>query len=87
MYTFVLWILLIYLILYFIRVAKEPSIWDKLVGINLISTKILTIIIVLASIDAAAFLLDFAITYALFGFIGTIFIAQFLLERKQRGKE
>jgi len=84
MYTYILWIMLAYLALYFIRVVKGPSIWDRLIGINLISTKIIVIIIVFASINGTSFLLDFAVIYALFGFVGTIFIAQFLLERERK---
>ena len=84
METYILWVMTIYLALYFIRVVKGPSIWDRVVGINLISTKIIIIVIVVASIDSTTLLLDFAITYALFGFIGTIFLSQFLLARKRK---
>jgi len=54
---------------------------------NLISTKIITMIVVFASISGSAFILDFAIIYALSGFIGTIFVALFLLERQKGGKK
>jgi len=85
-----LWIMLGLLVLYIIRAVKGPSIWDRLLALNLISTKIIVIIIVFASLGGAAFLLDFAIIYALSGFIGTIFIALFLTEHrlgKRRGKK
>ena len=65
-----------------------PSIWDRLLGMNLISTKIIMIIIVFASINNTAYLLDFAIIYTLFGFIGVIFTALFFLEKsKGRGND
>ncbi|MCL2006516.1 MAG: monovalent cation/H+ antiporter complex subunit F [Treponema sp.] len=49
--------------------------------------KIILIIIVFASINNTAYILDFAIIYTLFGFIGVIFTANFLLERvKERGR-
>ena len=83
---YVLWIMLAYLLLYMIRVVMGPSVWDRLLGLNLIATKTVVIIIVFASINGTAFLLDFAIVYALFGFIGTIFIAFFLSEREKRKK-
>ena len=81
---YVLWVMLAYLVLYMVIVAVGPSPWDRLLGLNLIATKTVVIIIVFASVYDTAFLLDFAIVYALFGFIGTIFVALFLSEREKR---
>jgi len=67
-----------------VRVAIGPSIWDRLLGLNLLTTKTIVIIIVFASISDVAFLMDFALVYALFGFIGTIFVALFLSERQRK---
>ena len=78
----IFWILIALLALYLVRAIKGPTIWDRLLALNLISIKIIMIIIVVASIYDRSFLLDFAIIYALSGFIGTIFIALFLSERK-----
>ena len=69
------------LVPYGIRVAIGPSVWDRLLGMNLIASKILLIIIFFSAVVEVDFLLDFAIIYALSGFIGTIFIAMFLVER------
>ena len=84
---YVLWIMLVFLILFIVRAIMGPSIWDRLMAMNIISTKIIVIIIVFASVNETAYLLDFAIIYALFGFIGTIFIALFLSERSRGRKE
>jgi multicomponent Na+:H+ antiporter subunit F len=86
----VFWAMLLLLVLYVIRAVKGPTVWDRLLGLNLIATKIIVIIIVVASIYEKSFLLDFAIIYALSGFISTIFLALFLSERrlgKRRGKK
>ena len=85
--TYILWVLLGCLVFYLIRTVKGPSIWDRLLGMNLISTKIITMIAVFASIHEAGYILDFAIIYALSGFIGTIFVALFLMERQKGGKK
>jgi len=86
--TYILWVLIAFLFFYFARVILGPSIWDRLLGMNLISTKIVIIITVFASINTSAYMLDFAIIYSLFGFIGVIFTALYLLERaKQKEKE
>ena len=82
----IVWILLALLFLSIVRAVKGPSVWDRLLGMNIISIKIVMIIIVFASIYEAAYLLDFAIIYALFGFIGVIFISLFLSERTRRDK-
>ena len=77
----VIWIMFVFLSLYIIRIIRGPSIWDRLLGLNLISTKIIIIIILYASINETAYFLDFAIAYALLGFIGAMFTARFLLGR------
>ena len=76
-----LWIMLAFLFFYIITVIKGPSIWDRLLGMNLIATKIIIIIVIFASVSDIGYLLDFAIIYALSGFIGTIFLALFLSAR------
>jgi len=84
---YILWVLLACLVFYLVRTIKGPSIWDRLLGMNLIATKIITMIVVFASVRGSAYILDFAIIYALCGFIGTIFVALFLLERQKGGKK
>ena len=76
MFDFIL--LFTLLILYVIRAVRGPSVWDRLMGYNLISTKVIVIIIAIASYRELAFLMDFAIIYTLTGFIGTIFLSLFL---------
>ena len=80
----ILWALFGFLAAYIIRSAIGPSVWDRLLGMNLVATKIIIIIMVFASMHETAYLLDFAIIYALSGFIGTIFITLFLSERHRR---
>ena len=82
-----LWVMLAYLVLYLVRVIIGPSIWDRLLGLSLISTKVLLIVVLYASLYDTAFLLDIAVISALLGFIGIIFTALFLLERIKGGKK
>jgi len=81
---YIIWILLAYMLMYIIRVAQGPSIWDRLLGLSLISSKITLIIVIFASISEITYLLDFAIIYALIGFVSIIFVALFLV-RRMRG--
>jgi len=80
----IFWILIGFLTLCFIRLIKGPTIWDRLLGMNIVATKIVIIIIVYASMHDTAFFLDFAIIYALSGFIGTIYIALFFADRSKK---
>ena len=82
----ILWIMLVFMSLYMIRVIRGPSVWDRLLGWNLVSSKIIIIIIIFASIHETAYLLDFAIVYVLLGFISTLFTARFLLGRTKGGE-
>ena len=84
---YIIWILLAFMALYIFRAARGPSIWDRLLGMSLISSKIILIILIFASLNQTAYLLDFAIVYALLGFIGIIFVALFLRERLKGGKK
>ncbi|MCL2077531.1 MAG: monovalent cation/H+ antiporter complex subunit F [Oscillospiraceae bacterium] len=84
---YIFWIIPVFLILYIIRIIIGPSVWDRLLGMNLVATKVVIIIIAFASLYELTYLLDFAIVYEIFGFISTIFISLFLMERKKGGKK
>ncbi|MCL2605137.1 MAG: monovalent cation/H+ antiporter complex subunit F [Defluviitaleaceae bacterium] len=87
----VFWVVLIMLALYILRAIMGPTIWDRLLDLNLIATKVVILIIVVASVYEIPYLLDFAIIYALTGFIGIIFLAQFIsrskLGKRRSGKQ
>ena len=80
--NYVIWAMVLLMIIYIIRAIRGPSIWDRFLALMLTSAKIIIIIVIYASMVEISFLLDFAIIYALSGFIGTIFIALFLSDRK-----
>jgi multicomponent Na+:H+ antiporter subunit F len=88
--TLMMWIqiiLLVYLCIYIARLIEGPSIWNRLLGANLVMTKIILIIITFASTHDTGYFLDFAIIYAICGFIGTIFLANFMSDRVIADKE
>ncbi|MCL2372895.1 MAG: monovalent cation/H+ antiporter complex subunit F [Defluviitaleaceae bacterium] len=87
MMNIILIVLFAYLFFSMIRVAIGPSVWDRLSGLNLVTTKIILVIVIFASINETTYLLDFAMIYALSGFIGTIFITLFLSNRNRRKLE
>ena len=64
-----------------IRILIGPTVWDRLLGMSLISSKIIVAIVVFAVILVRGFLVDIAIIYSLLGFISSVLIARFI-ERK-----
>ena len=80
----ILWIMLVFLIPYLILTIKGPTVWDRILGLSLISTKIIIIVIIYSSVHQLDYLTDFAIIYVLLGFIVTFFITAFLLKRRKR---
>jgi multicomponent Na+:H+ antiporter subunit F len=78
-----LWILGLCMLLMVFMVWRGPTIWDRLLGLNLISSKLILCIILFAVLSDLPYLIDIAIVYALIGFIGVVFIALFI---RQRGR-
>ena len=80
-YQVVLLIIAIYSVIVVIRVILGPTIWDRLLGLNMISSKIIMSIVILAALQNQSIFLDIALVYALLGFIGTVLIARFIERR------
>lgn len=59
-------------------ILNGPTIWNRLLGLNLVSTKIISLMILFAVMFDLSYVLDIAIAYTLLGFIGIIFIARFV---------
>ena len=64
-----------------IRILIGPTVWDRLLGMSLISSKIIVAIVVFAVLLERSFLMDIAIIYSLLGFISSVLISRFI-ERK-----
>ena len=64
-----------------LRIIIGPTVWDRLLGMSLISSKVIVAIVVLAVITDRSFLMDIAIIYSLLGFLSNVLIARFI-ERK-----
>ena len=77
------WVLFVYLVFCIIRVIRGPSAWDRLMGLALVTNKIVLLSLFYASYNELAYLMDFVIVYALLGFVGIIFITLYILKRRQ----
>lgn len=81
MIDIIVYVLMAATILTVIRILLGPTVWDRLLGFNLMSSKLIMIIMICAIIFEMNFLLDIALTYALLGFISTIFITRFVRDK------
>jgi len=81
MIKIIIYILAAAAVLMTVRILIGPSVWDRLIGFNLLSSKLITIIVLCAILFEKNFLLDIALTYALLGFVSILFIARFVRDR------
>ena len=85
MKTFLLYILVSLAILlgaYLYRVLKGPTIFDRVLGLNGISTKAIILIIVMATyFERVDMFVDISTGYALLNLVGALAVAKYL-ERK-----
>ena len=73
----------LFMMLMLLLIWRGPTIWDRLLGMNMISSKLILCIVLFSVFSDLSYLIDIAIVYALIGFIGTVFIALFI---RQRGR-
>ncbi|QLY40228.1 cation:proton antiporter [Hujiaoplasma nucleasis] len=64
------------------RAVVGPTVEDRMVAINMIATKVTTIIVMIALLQNQKFFVDVALVYALLGFITTIGLAKLLMKGK-----
>jgi len=62
------------------RVVTGPTTQDRLVGLNLIATKITVVLVLLAVLWDRRIFLDVALVYAILGYVGIIAITKYLRE-------
>jgi multicomponent Na+:H+ antiporter subunit F len=60
------------------RIIIGPTIWDRMLGLNLVTTKLIMLIVLIASLRQETFLLDIALIYALLGFVGITFMSIYI---------
>lgn len=74
-------ILLIALLLAFFRLAKGPSVNDRIASLDLIASIVMGFILVYAVLVNEALFIDIVIVIALVSFIGTVAISTYLKQK------
>ncbi len=69
--------IIVAMVMTIIRVIYGPTIYDRILGVNVFGTKALLLIAVLGFLTGRPEFLDIALVYALINFIGTIAILKF----------
>lgn len=62
------------------RVYKGPSAADRLQAIELLTTQLVGIIVLLALVEGTEIVIDMAIALAAFAFVGTFAVARYISE-------
>lgn len=66
------------MVLLLLRVFLGPTVYDRILAINLVGTKTVLFIAVLGFLSGRPEFLDIAIVYALINFIGTVAVLKFM---------
>jgi len=74
MYTVAIIAILITILLALVRALLGPTIYDRIIAMNMLGTKTILLIAVFAFLTGRHDLLDIALVYALINFIGVIAI-------------
>jgi multicomponent Na+:H+ antiporter subunit F len=72
-------ILVFAIIASFIRMLKGPTLWDRILMLNLISAKVVLFITVYAIYLDSVILLDIAISYGIIGFLTMTLLSKFIM--------
>jgi multicomponent Na+:H+ antiporter subunit F len=81
-FLFVLDILAAMIIIYLYRVVRGPTVYDRVLGLNGISTKAIIVLIVIGTVyDRVEMFVDISTGYALLNLVGALAIAKYLEQR------
>ena len=70
------------MVVYLYRVVRGPSVYDRVLGLNGISTKAIVLLVVIGTVyERVEMFIDISTGYALLNLVGALAIAKFLEER------
>ncbi len=77
--------LIVTMALVLLRALLGPTLYDRILAVNLFGTKTVLLIAVLGFLSGRPAFLDIALTYALINFTGVIAVLRFMHGRANRG--
>ena len=84
MYYIVIAATLVTMILALIRAILGPSVYDRVLAVNMFGTKTVLLLSVVAFLYGRPDFLDLALAYALMNFIGVLAVLEFFRRRSER---
>lgn len=75
-----LYILVVSVFILLAFMVKGPTVWDRLISLNLMTIKLAMLIIVFSVLAESNFLLDIAMTYSIIGFLSVSMLSRFILK-------
>ena len=85
-YGTVMGLLMLAMVAFFLKILWTRYVWNRLLLLNLISTKILLLLALYAIITASELLLDIALTYGIISFLTMTLFSKFVIAGG-KGKE
>lgn len=83
----VLTIITVLMLVYFYRVVRGPSVFDRVLGLNGLSTKAIVLLVLIGTMfERVDMFVDISTGYALLNLVGALAIAKFLEERGASSK-
>jgi multicomponent Na+:H+ antiporter subunit F len=80
--VFVLYILALLIVMYLYRVVRGPTVFDRVLGLNGISTKAIILLVVIGTVyERVEMFVDISTGYALLNLVGALAIAKYLEQR------
>ena len=81
-FFFVLITLTALMLVYFYRVVRGPSVFDRVLGLNGISTKAIVLLVVIGTLfERVGMFVDISTGYAILNLVSALAIAKFLEEK------
>ena len=70
-----------------VRALLGPSVYDRVLAVNMLGTKTVLLLSVIAFLYGRPDFLDLALAYALINFIGVLAVLEFFRSRSQRRRD
>ena len=65
-----------------VRVVIGPTVVDRMIGLNLVASQILTLLVLISVAVERSIYLDVALVYDIFGFIGILLMTRYFSGKK-----
>ena len=76
--------ILVTMVLALIRAIRGPTVYDRVLAVNMFGTKTALLLSVVAFLYGRPDFLDLALTYALINFVGVLAVLEFFQKRSQQ---